>query len=129
MAITFPELTKTRVHIGVGNGQYIEVPMLTVADFSEFNCIQLELAGLKDDTTKTDAEKVRAVMDACQKLVELAKKVMPVELHEKLQLMDYAKLSSLVLVLCKGDDDSEADDPAKKLTLPSQMATAAGQQQ
>ena len=128
MAITFPELTKTRVHIGVGNGQYIEVPMLTVADFSEFNRIQLELAGLKDDTTKTDAEKVRAVMDASKKLSELAKKVMPVELHEKLQLMDYAKLSSLVLVLCKGNDDSEADDPAKKLTRPSQMATAAGQQ-
>ena len=128
MAIMFPELTKTSVHIGVGKGQYIEVPMLTVADYDKFQQIQLGLAGLKDDASKTDQQKIEAVAEANGKLVELAKKVMPVEFHEKLKLMDYIKLSELVLVLCKGNDDSEWDDPAKKLTLPSQMATQTGQQ-
>ena len=86
------------------------------------------VAGLKDDASKTDQQKIEAVAEANGKLVELAKKVMPVEFHEKLKLMDYIKLSELVLVLCKGNDDSEWDDPAKKLTLPSQMATQTGQQ-
>ena len=40
---------------------------------------------------------------------------MPVELHEKLKLMDYPTLSALMLVLCKGGDDAEGADPGKNI--------------
>lgn len=35
MAIMFTELAKNSVHIGMGNGNYIVVPMLTVAGEGE----------------------------------------------------------------------------------------------
>lgn len=127
MAVMFPELAKTSVHIGMGNGAYIVVPMLTVADFDEFQKIQYGLAQLNEKPGTTTMQRIDAIVEARGKLAEMAKKVMPVELHEKLRLMDYPTLSALVLVLCKGGDDAEKDDPAKKMTLPSQMAQA-GQQ-
>lgn len=127
MAIMFTELVKTSVHIGMGNGSYIVVPMLTVADYDEFQKLQYELAQLNEKPDTTNSKRIDAIIAARSKLAEMAKKVMPVELHEKLRLMDYPALSALVMVLCKGSDDSEGDDPAKKMTLPSQMAKA-GQQ-
>ena len=53
MAIMFNELVKTSVHIGMGNGSYIVVPMLTVADYDEYQKLQYELMQLneKPDTT------------------------------------------------------------------------------
>ncbi len=127
MAVMFTELAKTSVNIGIGGGNYITVPMLSVADFDVFQTLQYNLAQLNDKEDTTQMQRIDAILDARNKLAEMAKKVMPVELHEKLRLMDYPTLSALVLVLCKGNDDSEGDDPAKKLTLPSQMAKA-GQQ-
>ena len=127
MAIMFTELVKTSVHIGLGDGKYIVVPMLPVVDFSEYQKLQYDLAQLNEKPETTQMQRIDAIVVARGKLAEMAKKVMPVELHERLQLMDYPTLSALVLVLCKGSDDSEKDDPSKKVTLPSQLAQA-GQQ-
>jgi len=127
MAIMFNELAKTSVHIGMGNGQYIVVPMLTVADSSEYQQLQYDLAKMNDAAGTSQMARIDAIIEARNKLAAMAKKVMPVELHEKLGLMDYPTLSTLVLVLCKGSDDAEKDDPEKKITLPSQVAQA-GQQ-
>ena len=128
MAVMFEELAKTSVHIGMGGGRYIEVPMLTVADFSEYQRMQYELARMNEQPETTQMQRIDAIIEARGKLAEMAKKVMPVELHERLQLMDYPTLSALVLLLCKGKDDAEGDDPAKKVTLPSQLAQQAGRQ-
>lgn len=127
MAVMFPELAKTSVHIGMGDGKYIVVPMLSVSDFDAYQKLQYDLAQLNAKPETTQMQRIDAILYARGKLAELAKKVMPIELHEKLKLMDYPTLSALVLVLCKGSDDSETDDPAKKMTLPSQLAQA-GQQ-
>lgn len=124
MAVMFPELAKTSVHIGMGEGKYIVVPMLTVADFDEYQKLQYDLAQLNEKPETTQMQRIDAIVAARGKLAEMAKKVMPVELHDKLRLMDYPTLSALVLVLCKGGDDAEGDDPAKKITLPSQLAQA-----
>lgn len=124
MAIMFTELVKTSVHIGLGDGKYIVVPMLPVVDFSEYQKLQYDLAQLNEKPETTQMQRIDAIVAARGKLAEMAKKVMPVELHERLQLMDYPTLSALVLVLCKGSDDSEKDDPSKKVTLPSQLAQA-----
>lgn len=127
MAVMFPELAKTSVHIGMGEGKYIVVPMLAVADFDEYQKLQYDLAQLNEKPETTQMQRIDAIVAARGKLAEMAQKVMPIELHDKLRLMDYPTLSALVLVLCKGADDSEKDDPSKKVTLPSQLAQA-GQQ-
>lgn len=124
MAVMFPELAKTSVHIGMGDGKYIVVPMLTVADFDEYQKLQYGLAKLNERPDTTTMQRIDAIVAARDTLAKMVKKVMPSELHEKLQLMDYPTLSALVLVLCKGSDDSDGDDPSKKITLPSQLAKA-----
>lgn len=121
MAIVFNELAKTSVHIGIGNGQYIEVPMLTVADYSEYQQLQYNLAKLDADKTTSNMARIDAIIAARNKLAAMAKKVMPVEMHDKVQLMDYPTLSMLVMVLCSGNDDGEKDDATKKVTLPSKI--------
>lgn len=127
MAIMFNELVKTSVHIGMGNGSYIVVPMLPVTDYDEYQKLQYELAKLNEKPETTQMQRIDAIVAARGKLAEMAKKVMPIELHEKLRLMDYPALSALVMVLCRGCDEDEGDDPAKKMMLPSQMAKT-GQQ-
>jgi len=124
MAMMFPELSKKTVHIGIGNGNWIEVDMLTVADLNEFQKIQTELVKLRDE----GADMVKcldAVNVSRVKLAEIAAKVIPSEFKARLQTMDYERLAQLVQVLCTGKDDGEKDDPQKKVRLPSQMAVQA----
>lgn len=121
--IVFPELLKKTVHIGIGGGNYIEVPMLPVSDFATFQNLQLEIAkkaaqAQKDSRGELDmAEEAISVRN---RLCALAKKVMPEETHERLATLDAGQLSQLILILCTGKDDAEKDDPQKKITLPSQ---------
>ena len=120
MAVMFPELSKKNVHIGIGNGNWIEVPMLTIGDMNEFQRIQAELVKLRDenaDMTKC----LEAIAESRVKLANLAGKVMPSEFKERIATMDYERLAELVQVLCTGKDDSEKDAPEKKVTLASQM--------
>jgi len=124
MAMMFPELSKKTVHLGIGNGNWIEVDMLTVADLNEFQKIQTGLVKLKDegaDMTKC----VEAVIEARAKLAEIAAKVIPSEFKARLQMMEYERLAHLVQTLCTGNDDGEKDDPEKKVRLPSQMVAPA----
>lgn len=122
--IDFGALGKTTVHIGIGEGRYIEVPMLSVADYAEVQRIQRELAAINSRDGATDLERIDAIVEARGKLVGMAKKVMPVETHDGLMRMDYLEISALVVVLCNGKDDSEGDNPQKKTVLPSQLPVA-----
>jgi hypothetical protein len=122
MAIMFPTLGKKKVHIGIGDGNWIEVSMLPVADYDRFREIQLDISNLPEgDTQEEKTKRVETVNSARNELLALAEKVMPEELHDHVRRLDYMKLTALVLALCTGDDDSEEDDPEKKITLPSQM--------
>ncbi len=122
--IDFGALGKTTVHIGIGEGRYIEVPMLSVADYAEVQRIQRELAAINSRDGATDLERIDAIVEARGKLAGMAKKVMPVETHDGLMRMDYLEISALVVVLCNGKDDSEGDNPQKKTVLPSQLPVA-----
>ncbi|MBR3944051.1 MAG: hypothetical protein IKK15_03015 [Akkermansia sp.] len=118
----FDELVKTTVHIGIGKGKYIEVPMLTVEDFNTFKELQRNLAELNSASDTTELQRIDAIIEGRGKLAAMAAKVMPKELHENLKRMDYPTISMLVMVLCTGKDNSEDDDPEKKTALPSQLA-------
>ena len=120
MAIIFPELSKKSVHIGIGDGKWVDVPMLTVGDYNEFQRITAELAKLGEKKDVPMSERIEAVLAAQEKLADMACKVMPPELVEKVRMMDFKQLCSLILALCNGKDDSEKDDPEKKVVLPSQ---------
>lgn len=122
MAVMFDELVKTTVHIGIGKGKYIEVPMLTVEDFNTFKELQRNLAELNSASDTTELQRIDAIIEGRGKLAAMAAKVMPKELHENLKRMDYPTISMLVMVLCTGKDNSEDDDPEKKTALPSQLA-------
>ena len=120
MAVMFPELSKKTVHIGIGNGNWIDVPMLTVEDLNEFQKIQTDLVKLRDENA--DMTKCLEAMNVSRvKMANIAKKVMPSEFTGRLETMDYERLAKLVQVLCTGKDDSDKDDPQKKVSLPSQM--------
>lgn len=118
--IDFGELTKTTVHVGIGGGNWIEVPMLSVADYEEVAKMQAELLRLNEAQDTTDAARMAAVLEAQKKMLELARKAIPVELHDGLARLDFERLSKLILLLCTGKDEAEGDEPEKKMTLPSQ---------
>jgi hypothetical protein len=120
MAINFNELTKTTVHIGIGDGKYVEVPMLTVEDYAEMQQLQRTLTELSEKKDATQTQRVDAIMEGRDKLAAMAMKVMPQELHNGLKRMDYMTLLKLVTVLCNGKDEGEKDDPQKKTVMPSQ---------
>jgi len=119
--IDFGELSKNSVHVGIGNGRYIEVPMLGVGDYAHITRLQRHLADLNSAKDTTDTQRIDAIIEARSKLAEYAAKVMPPELHDNLRRMEFQRLLSLVNALCTGDDNSEEDTPEKKVTLPSQM--------
>lgn len=120
MAIMFPELSKTTVHIGIGDGQWCEVPMLKLAQFNEFQKIQADLATINEREPSME-KRITEIMKTREKLAELACSVMPPELHERVMMMGYKELAALVDVLCTGKDDSEKDAPEKKVLFQSQM--------
>lgn len=121
MAIDFGELTKRTVHIGIGGGNWIEVPMLTVQDYAAFTAEIEGLAKINQAADSTDGGRIEAVIRARNALAGLAKKVMPVEMHDAIDRMELPRVTRLVAVLCNGNDDSEGDRPEKKTTMPSQL--------
>ena len=121
MAIMFPELSKNTVHIGIGGGKWCEVPMLNVGQFNEYQQIQFELAKFHGKETERE-EMISAILDAREKLGKLACSVMPPELHNRVLMLDYKQLASLVDVLCTGKDDADQDAPEKKVVFPSQTS-------
>ena len=122
MAIIFPELSKTTVHVGIGDGKWIEVPMLNIGQFNDFQRIQAELVAIGEKQDTPTAGRVDALISARMKLADLACSVMPPELHDRVRMLDWQELTALVNVLCTGKDDSDKDDPQKKVVLPSQQA-------
>ena len=123
MAVMFPELGKTTVHIGIGNDQWIEVPMLTMKDMNDFQQIQLDLVALNDSKTATAKDRMNAIVNARTKLLEIVGRVFPAAYLGRVQTLDYVRLVELVNVLCTGKDDAEKDDPQKKVNLPKDGAT------
>ena len=122
MAIIFPELSKTTVHVGIGDGKWIEVPMLNIGQFNEFQRIQAELVAIGEKQGTPTADRVDALISARRKLADLACSVMPSELHNRVRMLDWQELTALVNVLCTGKDDGDKDDLQKKVVLPSQQA-------
>ena len=121
MAILFPELSKKSVHVGIGDGKWVDVPLLTVGDYEEFQRILADLAAFGEKKDSAVPERIEKIISAHGKLADLACKVMPPELHERVRMMDYKQLSALVTCLCTGKDNGEEDDPEKKVVLPSQI--------
>ena len=119
--IDFGSLGKTKVRIGIGGGRWIEVPMLKLADFQEFERITVELGRLGADKSVPDSAKVEAILSSRGKLAGLACKVCPVELHENLRRMEMGDLVKLVSVLCTGKDEAGDEENKKKIAFPSQM--------
>ena len=113
----FPTLGKTTVHIGIANGEYIEVDRLGIKDLSRHSAIQSEVAKLADMPTADDKKKIDKAIEQLQKM---AFSVMPKELHDHIKCMGYFELTRLLTVLCTGEDNSENDDPQKKTSYPSQ---------
>lgn len=122
MAITFGDLGKTMVHVGISGGRYIEVKMLSVADFAAAQDVMRGLSALNERKDVGDSARIDAVIDARKKLVETARKVMPEELMDGVSRMELMDVWKLVAVLGTGKDDGEDDDPQKKITYPSQTA-------
>ena len=122
MAIIFPELSKTTVHVGIGDGKWIEVPMLNIGQFNEFQRIQAELVAIGEKQGTPTADRVDALISARMKLADLACSVMPSELHNRVRMLDWQELTALVNVLCTGKDDGDKDVLQKKVVLPSQQA-------
>lgn len=120
--IDFGELTKNTVHIGVGGGNWIEVPMLSVADYELAVKIQSDLMRLNEAHETTDSDRADAILNARKEFVAMASKVIPPELSGGLERLDFEKLVRLVIVLCTGNDDGEGDDAQKKMKFPSQVA-------
>ena len=120
--IDFGELGKTSVHIGIGNGRYIEVPMLGVGDYARLMEIQKRLAEINDAPDTTDSQRIDAIIEARRTLASIAAKAMPVELHDNLGRLEIQRLFQLVTTLCTGNDFSEEDTPEKKVMLTSQTA-------
>ena len=84
MSSMFPELGKTTVHIGIGNGKWIEVPMLSVKDYAELRDIQKEVLKLNESNMEM-GRKYDALEESMRKMSDMVKKVMPVEYHERRQ--------------------------------------------
>ena len=123
MPIIFPELSKTTIHVGIGGDKWVEVPMLTVAEYNEFQRITTDLAKFGEKKDVATSDRIEAIIAAHDKLAEMACRVMPVELADRVRMMDFKQLSELVTALCTGKDNSEGDDPEKKVVLPSQQKT------
>ena len=105
---TFPKLTQKTVRLGIGDGRSINVPMLPVSKLGELKTISADLG--KCET----AAEFNAVHE---RMLELARTVMPQELCLQLPRLDIPKLSELLGYLAYGDpddDDLPTDDPAKK---------------
>jgi hypothetical protein len=115
MAISFPQLTKKTVHIGIGDGAWIEVPMLTLEDYLRFRELQKEISRMPDSSTQQ--EQAEKLAEARAEMMTMAKKVLPESIRENVYRLDFVQLTSLVLVLCSGNDDAEGDDPEKKREL------------
>ena len=111
--INFSALRKTTAHIGIGDGEYIEVPLLSIADFSDFTSLMEELAS-RADAEKTDTENLRFLNDARGKIIAIIERVFPPEFAEGLRRMPVKDLITLANVLGTGKDDSENDPPEKK---------------
>lgn len=121
--LNFGDLTKRTVHIGIDKaGHWIEVPMLTVGEFDEYNRIQRELLALRSKSGVTDGELLDAIIQGRSRLADMACRVMPAEYHDGLRRSEYQRLAELVLVLCTGRDDSDDDDPQKKIPVPEATA-------
>ncbi len=104
----FPKLTQTTVRIGVGDGRTINVPMLPISRIGELKSISADLGKC------SSLEDYHAIHD---RMVALAKEVLPPELSAQLLRFQIPQLSELLGYLAYGDpedDDQPVDEPAKK---------------
>lgn len=114
--INFAALRKTTAHIGIGDGEYIEVPLLTIADFADFTAIVNDLMQ-RQDGDFSEAENLVFLNEARAKILAIIERVFPEEFLTGLRRMPIDDLMKLANVLCTGKDDGETDPPEKKRPL------------
>ena len=104
---TFPKLTQTTVRLGIGDGRSINVPMLPLSKLGELKSISADLGKCE---AAADFNAVH------ERMLDLARTVMPQDLCQQLPRLDIPKLSELLGYLAYGDPDGDdlPDDPAKK---------------
>ncbi len=105
----FKKLTKDTVNIAVSETEYFTCPMLPVAHLPAF---KEGLASLLSEDLEIQCEGRKA-------LLELVKKVFPVEYQDKLYRLLPHEVAALSAVLMFGDDADEPDEGKKKLNLAS----------
>lgn len=105
---TFPKLLQTSVRIGIGDGKVINVPMLPISAIGE----------LKSFTAQLDkCESMEEFAAIRERMVDLAKTVLPGDLTPQLERFQIPQLAELLGYLAYGDpedDDQPVEDPAKK---------------
>ena len=106
---TFPKLSQSEVSLGIGGGRTINVQMLPVSAIGDLKAISADLGKCQsiDDFNRIH-----------DRMVALAKTVLPDELSAQLERFQIPQLSELLGYLAYGDpdnDDQPVDgDPAKK---------------
>ena len=99
MSRCFPKLTQTHVWIEDGSGSGFSCPMLPVSKIGE----------LKECSEKLGSAKtVSEIAEIRDRMVELAKVVMPEQYHAGLLRLDLPTLTKLLAYLMYGDNDDQA---------------------
>ena len=106
----FPKLTQSTVSLGIGDGRTINVPMLPISAIGELKTMTADLGKCE---TADDFQQIR------DRMISLAKTVLPPELVERLARFQIPQLAELLAYLAYGDPDDDdqpvdAPDPAKK---------------
>lgn len=102
----FPKLTQTHVWIETddkGNG--FNCPMLPVSSLVELDACTEAMKQIKD---------IKELGAIRQRMIELAKTVLPEEYCINLERFDFLKLSELLSYLMYGDDDDQAKSKPEK---------------
>ena len=95
----FPKLTQTHVWIETDNeGNGFSCPMLPVSALVEINACSEAMTKVKD------IKELEAIRN---RMIELAKTVLPEQYWCNLNRFDFAKLSELISYLMYGDDDDQ----------------------
>ena len=106
MSKCFSKLSQTHVRIELDDkGNYFNCPMLPVSSMSELNECSEIMAKCKNFS---ELESVR------QRMIALAKTVLPEEYWGNLARFDFAKLAELLAYLMYGDNDDLPKENAEK---------------
>ena len=112
MSKYFPKLTQTHVWIEDGSGSGFSCPMLPVSKIGELNEFSEALARIK--TIDDGAKAINELAKVRDRMVDLAKTVIPEQYHPNLMRLNVPALTELITYLMYGDNDDQPPAEAKK---------------